>query len=590
MKGDEIRQAILRGVNTLADAVTCTLGPKGRNVILERNPMWPPVVTKDGVTVAKEVRDLADPYENAGANLIREAASKTSDQAGDGTTTATLLAQVIYQKGLDCLASGANPVALKRGIDAAVTVVTDHIKSIAQPVQDDETIVRVGTISSNGDRSIGELIADAMKRVGRDGVITIGESTDAETTLQVVEGMQIDRGWLAYPFITDPERLEAVLNEPYILLTERKLFTMTPELDTVLAQVGQSGRPVLIIAGDFDQPFVISLIHNNQLGVLRSVAVKAPAFGDLRRAMLEDMALVTGAYAFTEDCGRPLSTVTMDDLGRAVRVTVGQSFTTIAGGYGDEEGKNSRMTLLRSLIDSTENDLDRERLKQRLARLASGVAVIKVGAVTEGEMREKKDRVDDAVCATRAAVEEGIVPGGGLALIRCAAAVGTLCLEMEDPGFVDPIRLCDLVRLASCESVVKLLFRFFGWALRIRTSDFATFRLYRRGWLLWLQCSQGDELKGALIIMETLSAPLRQICSNAGEDGEKVVTRVLQNLVDEDGNLGYDAATGEYGNLVERGIIDPAKVCRCALQNAASVAALLLTTEAMVCTWPEQKK
>ena len=554
MKGDEIRQAILRGVNTLADAVTCTLGPKGRNVILERNPMWPPVVTKDGVTVAKEVRDLADPYENAGANLIREAASKTSDQAGDGTTTATLLAQVIYQKGLDCLASGANPVALKRGIDAAVTVVTDHIKSIAQPVQDDETIVRVGTISSNGDRSIGELIADAMKRVGRDGVITIGESTDAETTLQVVEGMQIDRGWLAYPFITDPERLEAVLNEPYILLTERKLFTMTPELDTVLAQVGQSGRPVLIIAGDFDQPFVISLIHNNQLGVLRSVAVKAPAFGDLRRAMLEDMALVTGAYAFTEDCGRPLSTVTMDDLGRAVRVTVGQSFTTIAGGYGDEEGKNSRMTLLRSLIDSTENDLDRERLKQRLARLASGVAVIKVGAVTEGEMRERKDRVDDAVCATRSAVMEGIVPGGGKALLLCTDAL---------------------------QAQIDML--------------------------------AGDEKLGAQIVLAALESPTRQIAANAGMSQEETdfIVNVNRGKVDrrrarwwsisywcrqsdtskplEDSQAGWNAATDRFENLVETGVIDPARVVRCSLQNAASVSALLLTKQAMVASFPDKK-
>ena len=554
MKGDEIRQAILRGVNTLADAVTCTLGPKGRNVILERNPMWPPVVTKDGVTVAKEVRDLADPYENAGANLIREAASKTSDQAGDGTTTATLLAQVIYQKGLACLASGANPVALKRGIDAAVTVVTDHIKSIAQPVQDDETIVRVGTISSNGDRSIGELIADAMKRVGRDGVITIGESTDAETTLQVVEGMQIDRGWLAYPFITDPERLEAVLNEPYILLTERKLFTMTPELDTVLAQVGQSGRPVLIIAGDFDQPFVISLIHNNQLGVLRSVAVKAPAFGDLRRAMLEDMALVTGAYAFTEDCGRPLSTVTMDDLGRAVRVTVGQSFTTIAGGYGDEEGKNSRMTLLRSLIDSTENDLDRERLKQRLARLASGVAVIKVGAVTEGEMRERKDRVDDAVCATRSAVMEGIVPGGGKALLLCTDAL---------------------------QAQIDML--------------------------------AGDEKLGAQIVLAALESPTRQIAANAGMSQEETdfIVNVNRGKVDrrrarwwsisywcrqsdtskplEDSQAGWNAATDRFENLVETGVIDPARVVRCSLQNAASVSALLLTKQAMVASFPDKK-
>jgi chaperonin GroEL len=527
--GDELRQALLRGVNTLANTVKVTLGPKGRNVIFERNPLWPPHVSKDGVSTAKEVRDLADPFENAGAQLIREAASKTSDQAGDGTTTATLLAQVIYQKGLECLAGGASPVGLKRGIDAAVAVVVEHIKSIAQPVTDTETIARVGTISSNGDRSIGDLIAEAMKRVGTDGVITIGESNDAETTLSVVEGMQIDRGWLAPIFITDPERLETVLRDPWILLTERKLFTMTKELEQALEQLIPFGKPVLVIAGDYDQPFVVTMHTNNQQGILRSVLVKAPAFGDLRRAMLEDMALVTGAYAFTEDCGRPLSSIRVEDLGHAERVTVGQAFTTIAGGSGDEEKKAARITLLKSLIESTENDLDRERLRQRLARLASGVAVIKVGAPTESERKEKSDRVDDAVCATKAAVEEGIVRGGGMALLMCVGSVEIL-----------------------------------------------------------IDALSGDERKGAGIVYDVLRAPIVQICQNAGIDGEEKANTLLSQIAD--GIFGgYNAATDQHEDLIVTGVVDPAKVVRCALQNAASVAALLLTTEAMVCTMVEKK-
>jgi chaperonin GroEL len=531
--GDELRQALLRGVNTLANTVKVTLGPKGRNVIFERNPLWPPHVSKDGVSTAKEVRDLADPWENAGAQLIREAASKTSDQAGDGTTTATLLAQVIYQKGLECLAGGASPVGLKRGIDAAVEVVVEHIKSIAQPVEDNETIARVGTISSNGDRSIGELIASAMDRVGRDGVITISDSNDAETSLQVAEGMQIDRGWFPlHPFVTDPQRLETILKEPFILLTERKMFTMIDGLSDLLAEVGKRGHPVLLIVGDYDQPFVVTLIHNKQLGVLHSVVVKAPAFGDLRRAILEDLAIVTGGYAFTENCGRELASIQIEDLGRAQQVTVEQASTTVVGGYGNKAAKESRMTLLRSLIEATDNDLERERLRQRLARLASGVAVIKVGAVTEAERNEKRDRVDDAVCATRAAVEEGIVPGGGLALILSL----------------------DLVQKLLCDHL---------------TTD--------------------DEADGIQIINDALREPLLQICANAGEDGEKILSRVVQCLVDGKTQIGYNAATGQYEDLVKSGVIDPVKVVRCALQNAASVAALLLTTEAMVATIPEKK-
>lgn len=548
--GDEIRQSILRGVVTLAEAVTCTLGPKGRNVILERNPMWPPIVTKDGVTVAKEVRDLKDPWENAGANLIREAANKTSDQAGDGTTTATLLAQVIYQRGLEELAKGANPVAIKRGIDRAVALVVEHIASIAQPVNDSETIVRVGTISSNGDRTIGQLIADAMDRVGADGVINVGESNDADTTLKVTEGMQLDRGWLAFPFMTNQERLEAVLDNPYILITERKLFTMTPELDECLAAIAKQGNPVLIVAGDYEQPFIVTLIHNKSLGVLQSVAVKAPAFGDERRVQLEDLAIVTGGYAFTEDCGRPLSTVTVEDFGRAQQVISkghdSHGSTIIVGGHGTKERIESRKAFLRSLIPATEMDLQREFLKRRLARLSSGVAVIKVGAPTDSERQEKKDRVDDAVCATKAAVEEGIVPGGGKALISASNRVANLVLSLE-----------------------------------------------------------ADERTGAKIILHALFAPMAKILLNAGFEPSQPrrfhlpswITRrdpnsqilPMLDLAERSPflNWGYNAATDQWENLVTAGVIDPAKVVRCALQNAASVAALLLTTEAMVATFKD---
>ena len=527
--GNEIRAALLRGVNTLANTVTATLGPKGRCVILERNPLWPPVITKDGVTVSKEVRDLADPYENAGAQLIREAASKTSDQAGDGTTTATLLAQHIYQKGLTALDAKANPVALKRGIDRAVAVVVEHIKGIAQPVEDNETIARVGTIASNGDTSIGTLIADAMHRVGRDGVITISDSNDADTTLTVSEGMQIDRGWFPlHPFVTNPERLETVLQEPYILLTERKMFTMTEELSNLLATVAKAGHPVVLIVGDYDQPFIVTLIHNNQLGVLKSVVVKAPAFGDERRAALEDLAIVTGGYAFTENCGRELASITVEDLGRAHQVTVEQASTTIVGGYGDKDAKESRMALLRALIEAQDNDYQRELLRKRLARLASGVAVIKVGAVTEAERNERKDRVDDAVCATRAAVMEGIVPGGGMALI----------LSM------------DVVRELIADHMAT-----------------------------------DDEARGMQIIYDVLREPLLQICANAGEDGSEILNTIVRGGT----GIGYNAATGVFEDLIQAGVIDPAMVVRCALINAASVAALMLCTEAMVCTMPEKK-
>lgn len=553
--GDEARAAILRGVNTLADAVKATLGPKGRCALLEIHPMFAPRISKDGVSVSKEIRDLADPFENMGANLIREAATKTSDDAGDGTTTATLLAQAIFQKGLEYLEQGANPVALKRGIDAGVAIVVEHIKSIAQAVTDDETIARVGSIASNGDRAIGELIADAMRKVGRDGVITITESADSETTLQVVEGMQLDRGWLAHPFILNPERMESVLEKPFILITERKLFTMTEELGNVLATAGQTG-PVLIVASDYDQPFVVSLIHNRGQGLLTSVPIKAPAFGDQRRALLEDLAVVTGGYAFTEDSGRTLASITIEDLGRAQRVTVGRDSTTIASGAGDKATKDSRATLLRSLIEATDDGLQKELLRQRLAKLASGIAVIRVGAATDAEQKEKIDRVDDAVCATRAAVKEGIVPGGGKALLMATGRVEALMFDKMCPS---------------------------------------------------------DVIKGMGIILDALAAPTRQIAINAGIDGEQLEHIVSMGRgvfeiggtfsgLDEDGgeypvghgtmditHLGYNAATDRFEDLVKSGVIDPAKVVRCAIQNAASVASTLLLTESAVCTIPEKQ-
>ena len=526
LHGKDAREALLRGVNTLADAVKVTLGPKGRNVVLERHPAFPPVLTKDGVSVAKEVRDLECVFENMGANMLREAASKTSDVAGDGTTTATVLAQAIYAEGLKYLDQGANPVALKRGIDKAVEAVVQRIKDIAIPVTSRDQIVNVATISSNGDREVGELIADAMERVGRDGVITLGESSTAETVLSITEGMQLDRGLLSHHFITDPERLEAVMQEPYILLTERKLQTMTPELESALGTVAREGKPVLIIAGDYDQPFIVTLIHNIGQGVLRSVPIKAPSFGDQRREILQDIAAVTGAYAFTEDCGRKLDSVTVADLGRAQRVTVGRDFTTIAGGYGRTEYRDERIKLLRTLVETAPSDLDRERYRQRLARLASGIAVIKVGGVTEVEQKEKRDRVEDAICATKAAVEEGIVPGGGYTLFRGG-------YDIED--------------------------------------------------LIAHDMSDEEEV-GCKILLKALSEPMRRIAINAGEDPEKI----LKSPHIE--QFGYNATKGLFEDLIDAGVIDPAKVTRVALQNAASVAAAMLTTEALVATIPEVKK
>lgn len=539
--GKELRQELLAGVNILAEGVTATLGPHGRTVILERNPMWPPHVTRDGISVAKEIRDLKSPWQNAGAHLVRDAAQSCHASTGDGTTTATLLAQVIFQKGIEALDKGASPVALKRGIDKTVAVVVDHLKSIAQPVETDEQIIQVGMISAHGDRHIGELIARAMAKVGRDGLITHEDSNGTETTLKITEGMQIDRGFwppnAASFFMMDKtDKLNTVLVDPFILLTERKLTSMTPELQFVIEnEILPTKKPILFIAGDFDGPMIASLIQNIQQGVMFSVPVKAPDFGDQRAATLEDIATMTGGYAFTENCGRKLESITIEDFGRAERVVVDQVSTTITGTCGDKDKIEKQVAFLRTLIDATENPLDKERLKQRLAKLAGGVAVIRVGAATEAEQKELKDRVDDAICATRAAVAEGIVPGGGKALLSAIGHTEWWVEGLEDEG----------------------------------------------------------EKEGGMILSSALGAPLRKIMANAGI-GERAIIEGMASLGSENDrpvplNYGYNAATGIFEDLIAAGVIDPCKVTRTALQKAASVAATLLSTEAMVCTIPEKK-
>ena len=515
------RQAILRGVNQLADAVKVTLGPKGRNVVLEKK-FGGPTITKDGVTVAKEI-ELKDPLENMGAQMVREVASKTSDVAGDGTTTATILAQSIYREGVKSVAAGANPMALKRGIEKAVEVVTDEIAKLSKPVSG-EMIGQVGTISANGDTTIGETIAQAMQKVGKDGVITVEESKTMSTELDTVEGMQFDRGYLSPYFITDPDRMEAVLEDPYILIHEKKISNMK-DLLPLLEQIARSGKPLLVIAEEVEGEALATLVVNKLRGTLNACAVKAPGFGDRRKAMLEDIAILTGGKAIMEETGIKLEGVRLDDLGRAKRVTVDKDNTTIVEGAGKQEAIQGRIKQLRAQIEETTSDYDREKLQERLAKLAGGVAVIKVGAATETEMKEKKARVEDALHATRAAVEEGIVPGGGVALLRAAKALSNLKLE-------------------------------------------------------------NDEQIGVEIVRRACEEPLRQIAANAGFEGAIVAERISAN---DNPNFGFNAAKGEYEDLVKAGVIDPTKVTRTALQNAASIAALMLTTEALVAEIPEKK-
>jgi chaperonin GroEL len=517
------RQAILRGVNQLADAVKVTLGPKGRNVVLEKK-FGGPTITKDGVTVAKEI-ELANPLENMGAQMVREVASKTSDIAGDGTTTATILAQAIFREGVKSVAAGANPMALKRGIEKAVAAVVEEVKKFSKPVPSQgDAIAQVGTISANGDATIGNIIAEAMGKVGKDGVITVEESKTMVTELQTVDGMQFDRGYLSPYFISDPDRMEAVLEDPYILIHEKKISNMK-DLLPLLEQIARSGKPLLILAEEVEGEALATLVVNKLRGTLNACAVKAPGFGDRRKAMLEDIAILTGGKALMEETGIKLEGVRLEDLGRAKRVTVDKDNTTIVDGGGTQKTIEARIKQLRAQIDETTSDYDREKLQERLAKLAGGVAVIKVGAATETEMKEKKARVEDALHATRAAVEEGIVPGGGVALLRAGKALSSLKAE-------------------------------------------------------------GDEQIGIDIIRKATEEPLRQISGNAGYEGAIVIEKVRSN---PDNNFGFNAATGAYEDLVKSGVIDPTKVTRSALQHAASISALMLTTEAMICEIPEKK-
>jgi chaperonin GroEL len=516
------RQAILRGVNQLAEAVKVTLGPKGRNVVLEKK-FGGPTITKDGVTVAKEI-ELKDPLENMGAQMVREVASKTSDVAGDGTTTATILAQSIFREGVKSVAAGANPMALKRGIEKAVEAVVAEVQKMSVKVVSDDKIAQVGTISANGDTTIGERIAESMKKVGKDGVITVEESKTMETTTDMVEGMQFDRGYLSPYFVTDAERMECVVEDPYILIHEKKISNMK-DLLPLLEQIARSGKPLLVIAEEVEGEALATLVVNKLRGTLNACAVKAPGFGDRRKAMLEDISILTGGKAIMEETGIKLEGVRLDDLGRAKRVTIDKDNTTIVEGAGTDKAIEGRIKQLRAQIEETTSDYDREKLQERLAKLAGGVAVIKVGAATETEMKEKKARVEDALHATRAAVEEGIVPGGGVALLRAGKALN-----------------------------LKLI---------------------------------GDEQIGVDIVRRACEEPVRQISQNAGFEGAVVVEKILASSA---ANFGFNADTGVYEDLVASGVIDPTKVARTALQNASSIASLMLTTEALVCEIPEKKK
>jgi chaperonin GroEL len=516
------REKMMKGVDTLANAVKVTLGPKGRNVLLEKS--WgSPNITKDGVTVAKEI-ELEDKFENMGAQMVKEVASKTSDVAGDGTTTATILAQAIYREGSKLVAAGSNPMSIKRGIDKAVENVVEELKKISKPTKDKTEIAQVGTVSANNDKTIGEIIAEAMEKVGKEGVITVEEAKSMETTLEIVEGMQFDRGYLSPYFVTDPEKMEVHLEDPYVLLNEKKISNMK-DLVPILEQIAKSGKPLLMVAEDVEGEALATLVVNKIRGTLKCAAVKAPGFGDRRKAMLEDIAILTGGRVISEDLGIKLENITIKDLGTAKKITVDKDNTTIVDGGGTRSALEGRVKQIRTQIDETTSDYDREKLQERLAKLIGGVAVINVGAATEAEMKEKKARVEDALNATRAAVEEGVVPGGGVALVRAIKALEKTSLK-------------------------------------------------------------GEEQLGVNLIKRALEEPVRQIAGNAGFEGSVVARKVM----DGKGNFGFNAETGEYEDLVKAGIIDPTKVTRFAIQNAASVAGLLMTTEAMVAEKPEKRK
>ena len=520
--GDNARSRMLKGVNTLADAVRVTLGPKGRNVVLDKS-FGAPTVTKDGVSVAKEI-ELKDKLENMGAQMVKEVASKTSDVAGDGTTTATVLAQCIVREGLKAVAAGMNPMDLKRGIDKAVGVAVEDLKVLSRPCTDHKEIAQVGTVSANADNNIGDIIAEAMEKVGKEGVITVEEGNTLENELEVVEGMQFDRGYLSPYFINDQDSMAVDLENPYVLIHDKKISNIRDLLPT-LEGVAKSSRPLMVIAEDVDGEALATLVVNNIRGIVKVCAVKAPGFGDRRKAMLQDIAILTGGQVISEEVGMSLDSVSLEDLGQAKRIQVSKENTTVIDGAGSSSEIEGRVNQIRAQIEEATSDYDREKMQERVAKLAGGVAVIKVGAATEVEMKEKKARVEDALHATRAAVEEGVIPGGGTSLVRCAGAVSKVKGDNQDQN------------------------------------------------------------TGVTIVLRSLEEPLRQIVNNAGDDGSVV----LNNVASKKGNYGYNASTGEYGDMIDMGILDPTKVTRTALQNAASIAGLLITTEAMIAEIPEDK-
>ena len=543
--GNEVRQKMVNGVNTLANAVRVTLGPKGRNVVVDR-AFGGPHITKDGVTVAKEI-ELKDKFENMGAQMVKEVASKTNDVAGDGTTTATVLAQAIVAEGMKYVTAGMNPTDLKRGIDKAVAALVEELKNIAKPCDTSKEIAQVGSISANSDEQVGAIIAEAMEKVGKEGVITVEDGKSLENELDVVEGMQFDRGYLSPYFINDAEKQIAALDNPFVLLFDKKISNIR-DLLPVLEQVAKASRPLLIIAEDVEGEALATLVVNNIRGILKTVAVKAPGFGDRRKAMLQDIAILTGGVVISEEVGLSLEKATLDDLGQAKRIEIGKENTTIIDGFGDAAQIEARVAEIRQQIETATSDYDKEKLQERVAKLAGGVAVIKVGAATEVEMKEKKDRVEDALHATRAAVEEGVVAGGGVALLRAYQAV---ILKIK-PDAKEWLEIASNLKAGLSEH---------------------------------LMLTNNDQLAGALIIFKAIESPLRQIVTNAGSEPSVVVNKVLEGK----GNYGYNAGSGEYGDMIEMGVLDPAKVTRSALQHAASIAGLMLTTDCMIAEIPEEK-
>lgn len=543
--GNEVRQKMVSGVNTLANAVRVTLGPKGRNVVVDR-AFGGPHITKDGVTVAKEI-ELKDKFENMGAQMVKEVASKTNDVAGDGTTTATVLAQAIVAEGMKYVTAGMNPTDLKRGIDKAVAALVEELKNIAKPCDTSKEIAQVGSISANSDEQVGAIIAEAMEKVGKEGVITVEDGKSLENELDVVEGMQFDRGYLSPYFINDAEKQIAALDNPFVLLFDKKISNIR-DLLPVLEQVAKASRPLLIIAEDVEGEALATLVVNNIRGILKTVAVKAPGFGDRRKAMLQDIAILTGGTVIAEEVGLSLEKATLEDLGQAKRIEIGKENTTIIDGFGDAAQIEARVAEIRQQIETATSDYDKEKLQERVAKLAGGVAVIKVGAATEVEMKEKKDRVEDALHATRAAVEEGVVAGGGVALLRAYQAV---ILKIK-PDAKEWLEIASNLKAGLSEH---------------------------------LMLTNNDQLAGALIIFKAIESPLRQIVTNAGSEPSVVVNKVLEGK----GNYGYNAGSGEYGDMIEMGVLDPAKVTRSALQHAASIAGLMLTTDCMIAEIPEEK-